>query len=324
MFSNYPSGLDANNTYNGSNGKYAVAELHSNNTETPYPSVDINHPPGGAIDYTTTPPTSKSDPDHLIGVQSVVIDSNNTLWILDTGRAIDPQSSQLTQATNPGGAKLIAVDLATNSVYRTILFPPTVAYPDSYLNDVRFDLRPSLSNVNSSGVAYITDSSAEGRNGLIVVDLESGNSWRHLDQDPRAKVEQQFVTFVWGIPVYGYNTMTGGAESLPFGADGIALSPDGETLYWDVLSSRHLRSIPTSVLRMQGGASEIKCRAAVRNLGQKGVSDGFEMDSAGNLYMGNGEQEAVVTFNEERGLVQTFVRDPRINWVDTSKCSNPG
>ena len=49
MFSNYPSGLDANNT------KYAVAELTSNSTETPYPSAEMNSPPGGAINYTTIP-----------------------------------------------------------------------------------------------------------------------------------------------------------------------------------------------------------------------------------------------------------------------------
>lgn len=42
MFSNYPGGLDMNNTNNGSNGKYTVAELTGNSTETPYPSADWN------------------------------------------------------------------------------------------------------------------------------------------------------------------------------------------------------------------------------------------------------------------------------------------
>lgn len=34
LFSNYPPGLDANNTNNGQNGKYTIAELFSNNTGT--------------------------------------------------------------------------------------------------------------------------------------------------------------------------------------------------------------------------------------------------------------------------------------------------
>jgi len=50
MFSNYPPSLDPKDT------KYTVAELMGNNTEKPYPSAEINSPPGGAINYTTTPP----------------------------------------------------------------------------------------------------------------------------------------------------------------------------------------------------------------------------------------------------------------------------
>src|SRR5690242_8339622 len=47
-----------NNTNTANTTRYAVAELHPNNTETPYPSLSFNNPPGGAINYTTTPPTS--------------------------------------------------------------------------------------------------------------------------------------------------------------------------------------------------------------------------------------------------------------------------
>lgn len=56
LFSNYPPGLDPNNTNDGSNGKHTVAELFANNTERPYPSAEYNNSPGGAINYTTTPP----------------------------------------------------------------------------------------------------------------------------------------------------------------------------------------------------------------------------------------------------------------------------
>ncbi|MCJ1280913.1 hypothetical protein MMC26_000230, partial [Xylographa opegraphella] len=73
MFSNYPSGLDGNNT------KYAVAELTSNSTETPYPSVEMNSPPGGAINYTTIPASGANYQQYLIGVQSVVIDPADRL-----------------------------------------------------------------------------------------------------------------------------------------------------------------------------------------------------------------------------------------------------
>jgi hypothetical protein len=61
-FSNYPPGLDANNTNDGSNNKYTVAELIGNSTERPYPSAEINNPPGGAINYSTYPASKSSVP----------------------------------------------------------------------------------------------------------------------------------------------------------------------------------------------------------------------------------------------------------------------
>lgn len=165
-FSNYPPGLDANNTNNGHNQKFTIAELFSNNTERAYPSVKINNPPGGAINYTTYPPTGANYQDYLIGSQSCVIDSKTRLWILDTGRALTPNGTLV--PASYGGPKLLGVDLSTNQVIKTIVFPTTVAYADSYLNDVRFDLRAS-SAPGGEGIAYITDSSTEGRNGVSKV-----------------------------------------------------------------------------------------------------------------------------------------------------------
>jgi hypothetical protein len=51
-------GLDPNNVNDGSNGVYTVAELDSLTTEKPYPNAEWNNPPGGAINYTTTPPST--------------------------------------------------------------------------------------------------------------------------------------------------------------------------------------------------------------------------------------------------------------------------
>lgn len=131
---------------------------------------------------------------------------------------------------------------------------------------------------------------------------------------------QQFVPFIYGQPVYGYTAATGAADYLAFGTDGIALSADGETLYFDVLSDRYLRSVPTAILRMQDVKSELRSQANVRTLTQKGVSDGFETDSNGNIYMGQLEGSSIIIWNEDAAQVELFVRDPRINWVDTSEC----
>ena len=125
MFSNYPPALDPKNQ------AYTVAELHSNNTETPYPNAEINSPPGGRINASTFPPTGASYTNYLIGVQSVVIDPANRLWILDTGRAANENGTMAPAAY--GGPKLIGVDLNSDSIFKTIVFDPVAAPADSVL-----------------------------------------------------------------------------------------------------------------------------------------------------------------------------------------------
>lgn len=126
MFSNYPPALDPNDQ------AYTVAELTSNSTESAFPSLEMNSPPGGRINYTTIPPTGANYPNYLIGVQSVVIDPADRLWILDTGRAATPNGTMVPAAY--GGPKLIGIDLTDNTIFKTIIFNTDAAPSDSVGN----------------------------------------------------------------------------------------------------------------------------------------------------------------------------------------------
>ena len=123
--------------------------------------------------------------------------------------------------------------------------------------------------------------------------------------------------------LYSLNT-AGQITFNTFGADGIALSADGETLYWSVVGGRYLYSVPTIRLRDRSVASEIMAQASVVNHGQKGVSDGLETDSNGLIYVGNIEDNSVEVFNPANGTFNVFARDPRIGWVDTFSVANDG
>lgn len=240
------------------------------------------------------------------------------LWILDTGRALLPDSTLV--YASYGGPKLVCVSLSNNTVTKTIVFPTTVAYPDSYLNDVRFDLRPHVTE-SGQGIAYITDSSSEGRNGIIIVDLGSGESWRHLNGIAEVRPERGFVGYVWGNPLYYMPGPNQPWTTAPLGSDGIALSADGETLYFGPVGGRGLYSVPTERLRDRSPSSELLAQAAVNNRGNRGVGDGFETDTNGFLYMGNMEQNEIGFYNPKNASMTMFVRDPRISWVDTSELS---
>ena len=180
---------------------------------------------------------------------------------------------------------------------------------------MRLDLRSSLPGTSGQGVAYITDSSSEGRNGIVIVDIGSGESWRHLNNIPQVRSEPGFLPFIWGEAVYAFEggTLSQGGS----GADGIALSADGATLYWTSSTSRYLYSVPTARLLARDQFSELLATQSVVSLGQKGLSDGIESDSNDSIYVPNFEGNAINIFYPNNGTVGVFVRDPRLGWPDT-------
>lgn len=142
----------------GDDVPFTVAELRGGKPVA-YPDAEVNRQDASDL------------AGHFQSVQSVVVDPADRLWILDTGSPGFAGSSY-------GGPKLVAVDLRTDRIVRKILFPPEVVPANSYPNDVRFDLRRG-----AEGMAFITDSG--GSNGIIVVDLATGRSWRRLTGHPR-------------------------------------------------------------------------------------------------------------------------------------------
>ncbi|MBK8174261.1 MAG: gluconolaconase [Rhodospirillales bacterium] len=273
----------------GDDVPFTVGEIR-NGELVAYPTVSINNANGWTSE------------ERLVSVQSVVADAKNRLWILDTG---SPEFREPVA----GGAKLVAVDLATDRVAETIVLPETVVLPTTYVNDLRLNLRQG-----EGGVAYITDSSVKGPGGLIVVDLATKEAWRRLSGHPSVQADRSFVPIVEG-EVLMMRPPDGPARPFQVAADGIALSADGQTLYYSPLSSRHLFSVPTALLSDRS-VEDATVAAAVVDLGEKGASDGLEVDNASRLYATDYENNSV-----RRRLVdgswETVAHDPRLLWPDS-------
>jgi sugar lactone lactonase YvrE len=277
----------------GDSVPYTVGEIR-NGQVVAFPDAAINQ-------------FNPSRPRETLGsVQSVVVDPANRLWILDT-------AAPLFSKPVAGGAKLVAVDLATNKLVKTIVFSSQVVLTNTYLNDVRFDLRQG-----KAGFAYITDS---GSAGIIVVDLDSGESWRRLSGHWSTKPDPAFVPIVegerWAVREKGKPPVAVTASS-----DGIAISNDGATLYYCPLSSRHLFSVPTALLRDRSVSDDAVERAVV-DLGEKGASDGLETDDQGRVYAGDYEHDSIRQ-RQADGEWRTIAHDPRILWPDTLSVATDG
>ncbi|MBX3387915.1 MAG: SMP-30/gluconolactonase/LRE family protein [Phycisphaeraceae bacterium] len=272
---------------------WSVAELKPDGSPAPYPDQFWNRfderlgiPPG----------------DQFVCVQSVHIDSSDRLWVLD------PASPKFAGVI-PGGAKLVQFDLATDRAARIIHFDDAIAPKNSYLNDVRIDV--------ARDTAYITDS---GLGAIVVVDLQTGKARRLLADDPRTKAED-IVPVIEGRELrYSTGPETGQVPKI--NADGIAISSDGQWLYWQALTARTLYRIPTDVLRDPTSSDE-RISAAVKSLGPSVMTDGMEIDSRGTLYFTALEKGSIMTRTPD-GLMQTIARDPRIIWPDSFAFGSDG
>lgn len=218
----------------------AVVEVLPNGSAKPFPDEEWNR-------WDLTP---KSAGRHLVCVQSVIVDDTDALWILDP-------AAPMLMSIVPGGPKLVKVDLKSNKVTRVIAIGPDVAKTNTYLNDVRLDTK--------RGFAYITDS---GLGGIITVDLSTGNSHRSLDGDPSVMPNKSVKIVIGGKAVLG---PTG--QTPAFHSDAIALSPDGQYLYYQPIAATTLYRVKTESLRDPNG------KPVVEQYAQTFPVDGIWMDS---------------------------------------------
>lgn len=90
--------------------------------------------------------------------------------------------------------------------------------------------------------------------------------------------------------------------------------------------------MPTSYLRVCDDDADISPQKAerdaanhVENLGQKGSqTNGFDSDTNGIIYMSAPEINGILSYNPQTGLVSTFIRDPRLFWIDSIVIASDG
>jgi sugar lactone lactonase YvrE len=236
--------------------------------------------------------------NRFVCAQSVYIDNNDFLWILD---AANPRF----QGVVSGGPKLLKVDLHNNTVMQIIRFGSPVINNSSYLNDVRVDTK--------SGHAFITDS---GSPGLIIVQLATGLSWRLLDNSASTTAENIDLVF------NGQKWLLPDGTSPRIHNDGIAIDPSSEYLYFKPLTGRTLYRIRLAWL-LDENISAGMLPDKVEKLGETVASDGLEFDREGRLYFTALEDNAIKR-RLENGTMETVIEDTRLQWPDSMALAPDG
>ena len=135
VFVNYPSW--------STNHSISIAEISDSGTKVPYPNEEWNNWSN------SDDPTNK-----FVCVQSVYIDDNDYLWILDTGNPVF-------LGVLDSAAKIVKIDLNTDIIENIIYLADNIPDSASYLNDIRID----------DNFVYITDSSVGT---IIIINLNTG------------------------------------------------------------------------------------------------------------------------------------------------------
>jgi len=222
----------------------------------------------------------------FVRINAQRIGPDGYLWLVDVG------APSIGAKTLPGGPKLIQIDIGKNMVSR--VYPlDKVSKADSFVDDVRFKGR----------TAYLTDAGAPG---LIILNLDTGEGRRVLDDDKSVTAQKPLVAE--GKEMHGPD-----GKPIYIHADQLEISPDGRYLYYQPCSGPLYR-IETRFLD-NAGLNDAELATHVEKFADTPSTGGTAIDAAGNLYVSDTDRLRVVKITPS-GEASTLVQDPRLLWVD--------
>lgn len=230
----------------------------------------------------------------FIGVNSIRVGPDGHLWAVDRG------APGIGKPLKTGGAKLVRIDLDTNSVDRTYDLTDVIT-ARSFIDDVRF---------NGSS-AYLSDA---GQPGLVVLDLDSGRGRRVLDG--HASTVSQKLLIAEHRPL----TKPDGSPVV-IHVDQLEVSPDGRWLYYQPCSGGMSR-IETRYLRDAKISAE-ELAAHVEAFADTPSTGGTAIAANGTIYLSDVDNSRILTISPS-GQVAQLVGDERLAWVDAMWIDNDG
>lgn len=225
---------------------------------------------------------------------------NGWLWALDMGFVAGESEAPA------GSQKVLVLDLKSGRTVKRIPLGDVSDRKASFLNDIVVDEQRRVAYISDSG----SRSAPNNKVGLIVVDFATGDARRVLDRHPSLQVEP-------GVKVISHGADVWPGKPLLIGINGIALSPDGQTLYWTVTTGTRARAVPTAILR-QTDSTDAQIAEEIQDLGAVGGNtDGIVTDAKGNLYITDVTRNGIVKYDPKTSAIALLAADEGVHWPDT-------
>jgi sugar lactone lactonase YvrE len=241
-------------------------------------------------------------------VLGVEVDSKNRMWLVDMGWVAG------VDVTPDGAQKIVVLDLNTGSELKRYAIPDSVANRNTqFLNDLVVDEKREIAFITDSG----NRSGSPTASGIVIYDFKTNTARRVLNHHPSVQDDPSRE-----LTVMGERVLPGGR--LAVGINGITLSADGSTLYWNVTTGDAVYSAKVSVL-LDPASTAAQIDAAITGpLRIGGGSDGMSADAKGRIYLTNLTSGKVQYFAATDKKLVTLAEGPGTEWPDSLTWDDKG
>jgi hypothetical protein len=240
------------------------------------------------VDGAPRPYPSAALQGELRGVLGMTADRQGRLWmVLPSGLEDRP-------------TRLLGFDLATDALVVDHAFTDIAA---PFAQDLRVAPDGATVYLADTGILRFTPPA------LIVFDVAGRTARRVLEGHPSVTPQDWQIHTADGPYTLGHGLVT-----FAVGVDGLAVGHDGAWLYYATMTHDSVYRVRTRDLRDPALPADA-LGERVERVGPKPLSDGIEIDAAGNLYITDVEHGAVARLTPA-GELRTLVRSDEIVWSD--------
>jgi sugar lactone lactonase YvrE len=228
--------------------------------------------------------------DEFVGAMGITVDRQGRLWIIKPG------------ALEGKRTRLIAVELKSGEMVLDHTFGEGEA---GFAQDMR--VSPDGQTVYLADTGLFRFSKAN----LIIFDVEAQTARTVLKGHPTVSAQNWVIRKTNDKPY----KLAFGLLTFVVGVDGVALTDNGDWLYFAAMSHENVYRVPTSVLR-DPSATDDDIETLIEFVGQKPMSDGIELLPDNSLIITDVENGGLAKLSPD-GTLTTLTNDPRVDWADS-------
>lgn len=273
---------------------YRVVECLDDGGVRPFPNEE----------WSTAPDSEGIGLHEVIGMRS---DANGVVYIMDMG---DIEAGDL--------PKIVAWDTRRDELHRVIDIPYHATRPNSLQQDIALDQVH-----NAIFIADMTRADMFGPSdpAIVAVDLDTGRAWRAL-QNHESLQPEDITMSIDGEPITS-ETPDGTVEKPKLGLNPITIDPAYEWVYYGAIHGTSVYRIRVTDL-LDTTLSAEQRHERIERYGEKAISDGISIDTAGNVYVTDLQNDAV-GITDPSGEYRILASDSdHLRWPDGFCCGPDG